>query len=138
MSYLLDTCAISESAAPRPNEGFSSWFELQPEEALYISVVTVGEITRGVRLLEAGRRRTFLEGWLAGLRSHFRERMLAVDEPVAALWGELSARAKRSGKGLHLADGLIAATATHHGFSLITRNASDFQIAGVTIINPWT
>ena len=138
MSYLLDTCAISESAAPQPNDGFSSWLEAQPEEALYLSVLTVGELTRGVRLLPTGRKRASLERWLAELRSSFIDRLLPVDEAIAAIWGDMSAQMKRAGKALHPVDGVLAATALHHGYILVTRNARDFRVPGLTVINPWS
>ncbi|WP_394848864.1 type II toxin-antitoxin system VapC family toxin [Pendulispora brunnea] len=138
MSYLLDTCAISELAAPKPNPGFVAWLDDQPDEALFLSVLTVGELIRGVELLGPGPKRRNLERWLAELRTSYRDRLLPVDEAVAALWGIYSARAKESGNALHAVDGLLAATAVRSALSVVTRNTRDFRSVGVTVIDPWT
>ena len=100
-------------------------------------MVSLGEIAKGVALLDAGARQRELLTWLNGLESHFADRLLPVDSETARVWGELSARAQRQGRTVHVADGLIAATALRHGLHVMTRNVSDFEPTGALLINPW-
>ena len=135
MSFLIDTCALSELVAPRPSRRVTDWFETAPQEALFISALTLGEIRKGVELLPDGRRRSRIAAWLeTRLPAWFEDRVLAVDTEVADEWGRLVARPDRP---IAAIDGLIAATALRHRLTLVTRNVRDFRATGVDLINPW-
>lgn len=138
MRALLDTCVLSElnrhgGGAPQVQQAVSEF----ADEALFVSVVSLGEIAKGVALLDAGTRQRDLLTWLNGLESNFADRLLPVDSETARVWGELTARAQQQGRTMHVADGLIAATALRHGLHVMTRNVSDFKPTGVLLINPW-
>jgi len=136
VSFLVDTCAISELMRPRPEPAVVRWFDDIPAGTLYVSVLTLGEIRRGVEGLAEGRRRARLAAWLESeLPAWFEDRVLAVDRDVADEWGRLAARAKRP---LPAIDSLIAATALRHRLSLVTRNTADFAaLPGLDVVNPW-
>jgi predicted nucleic acid-binding protein len=108
-----------------------------PPEDMFISVITVGEIAAGTARLDPGKRRLELEAWLDQAERSYANRLLPVDRDIAHLWGDLTVRVAKAGKVIHPADGLIAATALHHGMRLMTRNVTDFEPTGVLIINPW-
>lgn len=137
MSFLLDTCVLSELTRPRPNGGVVAWFDAQDAEALFVSALTVGEIEKGVAALPSGRKKRLLAGWLATLRSTYAARILPIDAPVAAIWGRTTARLERSGQAVGVVDGLIAATALRHGYTVVTRNVRDFEATGVPLLNVW-
>lgn len=135
MSYLLDTNVISELARPTPDSRISTWFAAVPDEALHLSVLTLGEIRKGVERLPASRKRERLRVWLEqDLPAWFAERLLPVDTGVADRWGRLLAKAVRP---LPAIDSLLAATALHHGLRFVTRNANDFAFPGLEVIDPW-
>ncbi|MFC4349176.1 type II toxin-antitoxin system VapC family toxin [Kordiimonas lipolytica] len=135
MSYLIDTCAISELVRPRPNPKVRAWFRTAPQEGLYLSVLTLGEIRKGVAGLTEGNRYARIVDWLEhDLPTWFGSHILSVDTKVADEWGRLMAKAGRS---LPAIDSLIAATAIHHRLTLVTRNTKDFAFAELDIINPW-
>lgn len=138
MSFVLDTCALSETARPVPDAGFMAWLDQQDAANLFVSVLTIGEIEKGIATLAAGRKRTKLASWLATLRSVYGARVLPIDDAIAALWGRMAADAARRGRALGVIDGLIAAAAQHHGYSVVTRNSADFEPTGVSILNPWS
>ena len=138
MSFVLDTCALSETARPAPDAGFMAWLDQQDAANLFVSVLTIGEIEKGIAALAAGRKRTTLANWLATLRNVYAARVLPIDDAIAALWGRMAADAERRGRVLGVVDGLIAATAQHHGYSVVTRNSADFEAAGVSLLNPWS
>lgn len=139
MSVLLDTNVISEWTKSAPSPSVVDWLGAVPEEATFLSVITLGEIRRGVDRLPGGRRRAQLEEWLTGdLLNRFEGRILLVDHGVANAWGALLARTARGGTSMSVADALIAATAQVHGLALATRNVDDFLHAGVELVNPWT
>ncbi|WP_163567438.1 type II toxin-antitoxin system VapC family toxin [Fodinicola feengrottensis] len=136
MSYLLDTNILCESSKPRPNAGVVSWMRQASVGRLMLSVVTIGEIRRGVERLRArndhpqARR---YEQWLAETQDLYSERLIPVDIRVAETWGDIDAQ-----HPLATTDGLIAATAKVHGLTVITRNTKDFHTTGVRILNPFT
>jgi predicted nucleic acid-binding protein len=136
--FLLDTNVISELVRPKPSPRVVAWMEAADEAMLYLSVVTVGEIRKGVAGLPQGKRRTRLETWLeAGLQARFAGRIVPVDAGVADRWGWIAAAAKRKGVALPVIDGLIAATALHHNLTVVSRNPRDFAETHVTVLNPW-
>jgi predicted nucleic acid-binding protein len=100
-------------------------------------VLTVGEIEKGIAALPTGRKRVALSGWLATLRSTYGDRILSIDAAIAAIWGRTAARIEGAGGRLAVVDGLIAATAVHHGYTVVTRNVGDFVKTGVAILNAW-
>lgn len=136
--YLLDTNSVSELARPNPDPRVTSWMRAADESLLHLSVLTIGEIRKGVAALAQGKRRTQLESWLeSDLRCRFPNRILPIDEPIADRWGLLATEAKRAGRPLSVIDGLLAATALHHGFTLVSRNVRDFAHLHVPTLNPW-
>jgi toxin FitB len=135
--YLLDTNLVSELVRVRPEPRVAAWIDAADESLLYLSVLTLGEIRQGLAEMPQGKRRTQLETWFAGLRARFAGRTLPIDPAVADRWGLLAAEAKRSGKRLSVVDGLLAATALHHGFTLVSRNVRDFSDLHVPILDPW-
>jgi predicted nucleic acid-binding protein len=136
--YLADTNIPSELTRPNPDARVVEFLEGIGKESVYLSVLTLGEIRKGVASLPDGRRRRQLEDWIQGtLRPWFTNRILPVTEEIVDRWGVLAAEAKRRGAVLAVVDGLIAATALDHDLTLLTRNVSDFSGTGVTIVNPW-
>lgn len=136
MSYLVDTNVISELTRPKPAPAVAAWFEEVADEALHLSVLTLGELRRGVEKLPAGKRKEKLRYWLEQeLPAWFGTRLLQIDPAVADTWGRLQAGADRT---LPAVDSLIAATALHHHLRLVTRNTMDFDVAGLETINPWS
>lgn len=135
MSYLLDTNAVSELVRPRPNRRVLSWFQAVPDDALHLSVLTLGEIRKGVEQLRASRRRERLRVWLEqDLTDWFGTRLLPIDNVVADRWGRLLAQA---GRPMPAIDSLLAATALHHQLRLVTRNVNNFDFPGLEVVNPW-
>lgn len=137
MSFLLDTCVLSELTRRKPHPNVIRWFEAQDSAALFVSVLTIGEIEKGMATLPTGRKKVALSGWLATLRSTYGDRLLPVDATVAAIWGRTAARIEREGGTLAVVDGLIAATALHHGYTVVTRTVGDFLKTVVALINAW-
>jgi toxin FitB len=136
--YLLDTNAISEWVQPRPDPGIVRWLDEVDEDRTYLSVITLGELRKGVDRLAVGRRRDRLEQWLTGeLPDRFAERMLPVDAAVADEWGRMLAQAENAGTAVGGIDALISATAKVHGLQVVTRNTAHFQHTGVDVISPW-
>jgi predicted nucleic acid-binding protein len=136
--FLIDTNVLSEGTRPFPDQRVAAWLQAQPPLDLAISVLTLGEVERGIDLLPVGRRRASLESWISkDLPIQFQGRVLVVDEAVAREWGRLTVRTRRSGRQLHVVDGLLLATAAVHGLTLVTRNESDCAARGVPVLNPW-
>jgi predicted nucleic acid-binding protein len=137
--FLLDTNCISEIVRIRPEPRVLAWIGDADENLLYLSVLTLVEIRKGVALLSQGKRRSGLEAWLeVELQARFSGRILPIDEPVADRWGLLAANAKAKGKALSIIDGLLAATAIHHNLTVVSRNVNDFASTQVPVVNPWT
>jgi predicted nucleic acid-binding protein len=134
MAYLIDTCVLSELRKPNPDAGVTAWIaKIHPDEA-YLSVLTLGEIRRGIELKRAKDQTSAraLERWLNGLEAHYADRILPVTADIADRWGRLSPH-----QPLSVADGLIAATALEHKLTAVTRNTEDFARAGVNLLNPF-
>lgn len=136
--FLLDTNCVSEMVRPHPDRRVVRWMEATDEESLYLSVLTLGEIRKGLAALPQGTLRTRLETWLeVDLKTRFRGRILPVDNDVADRWGLLTAEAKRKGQPLPVIDGLLAATALHYILTIVSRNVSDFARTRAAVLNPW-
>ena len=136
--FLLDTNCVSEMVRSSPEPRVLEWVETADESLLYLSVLTLGEIRKGVAALAPGQRRIRLEVWLeVELKARFAGRILSIDREIADRWGILAAAARRSGKALSVIDGLLAATAQHHNLAIVTRNVSDFASVPVALVNPW-
>jgi predicted nucleic acid-binding protein len=137
MAYLLDTCVLSEFQKKRPDPKAIAWLDAQLEDALFISVLTVAEIQKGIAFLPISKRRTDYQEWLEALIYRYDTRILPLTVSVAQRWGELTGTLEKTGRVLPVMDGLIAATALVHRFTLVTRNVSDFAGAGVSVLNIW-
>jgi toxin FitB len=136
--YLIDTNVISEWVKPRPDPGVVRWFDQVDEDRTYLSVITLGELRKGIDRLADGRRRQRLDHWLTTeLPERFTHRILPVDSTVADQWGRLLARTDTAGTTIHPTDGLLAATALTHQLQIVTRNVVHFQPAGIDILSPW-
>jgi len=139
MSYLLDTCVVSEFAALQPSEKVVSWLEKLNPETVYLSVVTLGEIQKGIEKLPASRRKESLRSWLKDdLLVRFHDRVLPLEVGEMMTWGALISRVEAKGLPMPLIDSLIAATALHHDLVVVTRDEDDFAPSGAKLLNPWT
>jgi hypothetical protein len=138
VNYLLDTNVVSEWMKPRPDLGVVEWLANADEDRLFLSVASLAELRYGVERLAKGQKRSRLEDWLeTDLRNRFEGRVMAIDEKVAAEWGRLLAKADAVGRPMGAMDGFLAATAVAHGLTLVTRNASDFGVTGIKVVDPW-
>jgi toxin FitB len=136
--FLLDTNVISEAVRPSPARSVTSWLDNTDESLMYLSVLTLGEVRRGIATLPQARRRTRLESWLDNdLRARFYNRVLPIDEAVADRWGFVVGSARRRGIVLPVIDGLLAATALEHNLTLVTRDTRAVLETGVAVFNPW-
>jgi toxin FitB len=139
MNYLLDTNVISELIAKQPNQKVVDWIDQLDPNTVYLSVITIGEIRKGIEKLALSQRRTTLTAWLThDLLVRFDGRIAAITTDVILIWGELTGRMENAGHSIVAIDSLIAATALAGNYRLVTRNVVDFQHTGVTVINPWT
>jgi predicted nucleic acid-binding protein len=138
--YLLDTNVISELMKARPAPSVAAWVVATPEELLHLSVISIGEIRKGIDLLDEHEpKRAALQSWLDhDLRVRFAGRLLPFDEFVAERWGQIEALAKRQRITIPTIDAQLAATALHHGLTFVTRNTSDVRLTGVPLFNPWS
>lgn len=136
--FLLDTNIISELIKPKPEPRLVTWLSGTDENLLYLSVLTLGEIRKGVAMLREPARRVQLETWLdSELRLRFAGRILAVDDDVADRWGVMVGRAAARKIALPVIDGLLAATALHYNLTLVTRNSKDVAGTDALVFNPW-
>lgn len=136
--FLLDTNCVSEVVRIKPDPRVLQWMAAADESLLYLSVLTLGEIRKGMAGLSQSKRRTQLEIWLElELRCRFSGRVLGIDAAIADRWGLLAAEAKHKGRPLSAIDGLLAATAFHHNLTIVSRNLGDFAGTQVPILNPW-
>ncbi len=138
MNYLLDTNVISELIARHPNQKVIDWIDTLDPATVYLSVITVGELRKGIEKLAASRRKEPLTDWLASdLLLRFADKLVPLTTDVMLVWGELTGRLEREGKPMPAIDSLIAASVVAGKFTLVTRNDDDFQFAGIPVINPW-
>ena len=138
MNYILDTCVISELVKPLPNENVLEWIEKQSEDNLYLSVITIGEIQKGISKLPESNKKTNLQTWLDNdLKIRFESRILPIDEKIAKEWGKIQGISEKTGNKIPVIDSMIAATGLFHKMTIVTRNIDDMQISGLEIFNPW-
>lgn len=138
MNYLLDTCVLSEYTRRKPDGKVILWMDAIRDDELYISVITFGEIQRGIEKLTESPRRTDLITWMnEDLVNRFDGRIVPIDLETMLLWGNLTARMDANGTPMSLMDSLIAVSALRNNLVLVTRNETDFQASGVRLVNPW-
>jgi hypothetical protein len=138
VSYLLDTCVLSELAKPEPDAGVVRWLDEADETGLYLSVLTLGELEKGIARLPSSARRRKIEKWVRqDLAGRFSGRLLAVEQKVAERWGRLSGESELRGEPLPVIDALVAATGLEYGLEVVTRNIADLERCGVRCVNPW-
>lgn len=137
MKILIDTDVLSEARKPDGHAMVKERLAAAAPGDLFLSVISIGEVAHGIARLPGGAKRRELEAWLAVTESHFADRILPIDRDIAELWGEITAKAASAGRTLHAADGLVAATALHHGLRIMTRNVADYEPTGVPLVNPW-
>lgn len=138
MNYLLDTNVISELISRQPNSAVISWIDQQLASQLFLSVITIGELQKGISKLAASQRKLDLQTWLyEELLIRFQAGILALDTPVMLKWGELVGNLAQTGRNLAAIDSLIAAQALYYNCCLVTRNTNDFQTTGIQLFNPW-
>jgi toxin FitB len=134
---LLDTCVLSEIRRPKGNPRVRRAVEGLNSEDLFLSVISIGEIAKGIALLKETKKKQDLLIWLQALETYYADRVLVVDLETSHMWGELTAEAQKAGQVVPASDGLIAATARRHGLHVMTRNTEHFNAAGVLLLNPW-
>ena len=139
MSWLLDTCALSEYARRAPAPQVIAWLDEQDEASLYLSVITLGEIEKGILKLRQTdpARSQKLTAWLGKVEQRFAGRILPLDTAALHVWAQIAARMELSGQPLPVMDGLLMATAQCHGLTIVTRNVQDFA-PYPQVLNPWT
>jgi tRNA(fMet)-specific endonuclease VapC len=138
VKYLLDTCVISELVSKKPNSKVVEFVDTLDNDDVYLSVITIGEITKGIEKLPRSKRKQELHIWLKeDLLVRFSGKIIPIDNDVITEWGSLTARLELVGKLIPAIDSLIAATALTYTLALVTRNVNDFEGSGVEIVNPW-
>ncbi|MGA8055485.1 MAG: type II toxin-antitoxin system VapC family toxin [Burkholderiales bacterium] len=138
MSWLLDTCVVSELVRPRPKTSVVRWVGEHDEDELFLSVITIGELEKGIAKLPESPKRVTLEQWVRReLADRFRGRLLAIDSGVAARWGAMAGASEARGQSLPVIDSLIAATSLQHDLTVVTRNTDDLERCGARCVNPW-
>ena len=139
MSYLIDTCCILELVKKKPNPNVLKWFADQDELSMYLSVITFGELRKGIEKLPDSKKKKELNQWVKeDLNHRFKNRVLNINMEEVNRWGKILATAEKNGKPLPAIDSLIAATAQVHDLTVVTRNTQDMEGSGVEVINPWT
>lgn len=137
MKVLLDTCVLSELRKENCPESVREAVGGVDDDGIFVSVITIGEIAKGIALLDDSKRKRELHGWLQALGQQYGSHILPVDLETVRVWGEITAKAQRAGKTVAAGDGLIAATALRHGLRVMTRNVDDFLPTGALLSNPW-
>ncbi len=138
MKFLLDTCLISELVKREPNPGVVNWLDGQDEQTLFLSVLNLGELQKGISKLPDGTKKDELQSWIGlDLVERFTGRILDIDLETALCWGRIQGEAEQTGLKLPVMDSLIAATAAAHGLVVVTRNVRDMERCGVRVCNPW-
>ena len=138
MNYLLDTCVISELIKKQPDYKVLQWISDIEETNLFISVLTIGELHKGIEKLPESRKKSDLHNWVThDMEKRFQNRIINFDLHTATIWGKIQARSELSGQKLPAIDSLIAATGISHDLIVVTRNTKDMKNSGVEMFNPW-
>ena len=138
MSWLLDTCVVSELVRPRPKASVINWVRKREEGELFLSVITIGELEKGIAKLPDSPKRVTLAQWVRReLADRFRDRLLVIDSGIAACWGAMVGASEARGEPLPVIDSLIAATSLQHDLTVVTRNPVDLERCGARCFNPW-
>ncbi len=137
MNFLLDTNVISEPKQKQPHAQVLAWLDAQDESKLFLSVLTIGEIKKGITRLDSSKKKAELEKWLEKLRTRFSRRILALSERTFLVWGKMYGEFEKKGIVRPAFDSLLEATALEHDLIFVTRNVKNFQHSSVTILNPW-
>ena len=138
MNYILDTNVVSELVARKVDPKVINWIDNIDSESVFLSVITIGELKKGIEKLPDSKRKKKLASWLEeDLLVRFRGRILPLDIPVLLTWGRLVAGLEREGKPIPAIDSLLAATSVQTGFTLVTRNTGHLEPAGISVLDPW-
>jgi hypothetical protein len=138
VNYLVDTCVLSELMKRHPEQKVADWIEACPEDALHVSVLTLGEIQKGIAKLADPQNKHRLQTWLdSDLKERFSGRILPVDEAVALAWGQILGECSSRGIAIQTVDGLLGATAVVHNLVVVTRDTGDIGKTGARLLNPW-
>ena len=137
MSFLLDTCVVSESTKLVPSDKVLRWLEVQNEQELFISAITLAEFWKGIAVLGKSKRRQNLEEFFEETVNTFAGRVIPVEQQVAVAWGNILNEMEKNGRPIPIIDGFLVATARAHELTFVTRNVSDFARTGIPIVNPW-
>jgi toxin FitB len=138
MKWLLDTCVISGLVSKQPHNAVIEWIDSIEAENLYLSVITIGEIAKGIEKLPQSKRKRELHRWLTeDLLLRFDGRILVLDVDVLLVWGQLTGSLESKGKKMSAIDSLVAATARHWNLTIATRNVADYSHSEIPIFNPW-
>ena len=138
MNYLLDTCVISELVKKKPSTKVTKWISSIEESRLFVSVLTFGELHKGIEKLPTSKKKEKLHNWVNfELRERFKNRIINFDLQIATTWGKIQAYSESTGKGMPAIDGQIAATGICHNLTVVTRNIKDMKASGVILLNPW-
>jgi len=136
--WLLDTNVLSELRRPKPDRKVVAFISAQPLELLYVSAVTLAEIRFGIEVVTDATKRAELNDWLAHkVRPMFEQRVLPVTEDIMFKWRLLVEDGRKAGYTISQPDLIIAATALHHGLTVVTRNVSDYERVRTPVFNPW-
>lgn len=138
MKYLLDTCVVSELIKKAPSKKVTTWVSSIEENNLFISVLTIGELHKGIEKLPESKKKNKLHNWVNfDLKERFENRIINFDLQAVIVWGKIQAKSELQGKGMPAIDGQIAATGLCYDLIIVTRNTSDMEISGVGLLNPW-
>ena len=138
MKYLLDTCVISELVKKEPHPAVSHWMDAGDESRMYLSVLTLGELIKGITKLPDGEKREKLQSWVSNdLALRFGPRLVEIDAEIAWAWGTLLGEAEKRGEKLPVVESLIAVSANVHDLVVVTRNVYDIARCRAKVFNPW-
>ena len=137
MNFLLDTNVISEPKQKQPHVQVLAWLDAQDESKLFLSVLTIGEIKKGITRLDSSKKKAELEKWLEKLRNRFSRRILSLTEKTFLVWGKMYGEFEKKGVARPVFDSLLEATALEHDLIFVTRNVKNFHDSQATILNPW-
>jgi predicted nucleic acid-binding protein len=138
VNYILDTIVISELVAARPNHKLVNWIQSVDSNQVFLSVIAIGEIKKGIEKLPDSDRKVALNQWLhEDLLVRFENQLLIIDQETMLTWGKLIAHLEMIGRPISAIDSLLAATALQWRYTLVTRNTAHFESAGIALLNPW-